>query len=1428
MWSIVSSLVCNNAGTVDLFELRCECDHVPHYNDNRSCSTCVVDPRQGTCIDDNLAKYGTGVKCKGKWHGPVCTDCNTVDENGCGSRCKQGYYGDKCHVQCDAATKCSGHGQCNSLGDCQCDSGWHSTAGELCNAKCGKDFLGCVHPEATCSSGSFACICPPGITGHWCQCKNNCVHGTPDTEQCDNTYHSSVTSYTCIPNTCAATYHGPDCDKECNCGACPECENTACQLDPSGATSDYGCQCLQAPNNTLAWVSYDRCKENRISPAQICEDDMCLGGGQCSADLTECVCRSRGFDGTLRPTCADPDGHDCAWLGTPNATQTTVGCGICKQDYNNKPIWGNEDLINPLVACVFYCDDTVTCNGHGKCVVRSSDTACDCDVGWDDFTGCSTCKSEYYPKTGDDMCTKKCTRKCEDALLCPQGAWCDVDRQQAASLTDDNVNCRHCNGNGECTGDGTCQCDATYYAPANDCSHECTQCDQDKGNCVYDTTTGSFVCMCYDGYFGEHCTVTCSKQDQSLHFCSGDVDVNTKRCTDGSAVQSKKCNGQPCRAYPNYIDDNGRDYNFLECTSKQDCTSYDLDKFPSADPTVFCEPRSKEEGMIYWDEGTDTYRRTVRVGRFCKKVLCDCSDSLYGGTGCQLLGCDDHTWLVDIENEGQFAHSSTCGRLPMQGSVSDCPRGDCVPTTGHLGMRADNPAPSSEDPLGTCKCRQSTSRACDVHRGSQAYRGACCAEHEQDVTYFGTNCMGECGCVHPHKGYCNANDVLGGTTCTCRSGFDSELYASTGPLFWGTQCTKQCPGIVKINHGTDVRVVNESTAIDDAAVVVNRAGCPPDAQKCGEDACPGCHVDLTACSNAGRCTSSGHCICPSLSSAVLDGYYEYCTSDTRPPERPDRKIECVFLGGISHDISGVNVAGGDACEHTCPVTRYMTTDTLRAHFVEYETYLRRAYKEDELGYYADHIFHVDTFMKMYKKTMCNGHGWCDTTSLNNDRCNCDSGWGLDDCSQQCNMPKDVENALKAYIDYDNPQELAQTMDDFGLSICGAHASCRPLTDSNRVNCQCNEGGNFSAATLDTVLPRVTAFCNKHFCDANYTAKYLAPALIGDCGDCQVGYFTLKPATGALALPALGRWNVLRTCDARCVTQSTEPYVSQCCEECYESDWDALLNPHEEAAPGAYGGCKPGKCPLFATGKNCSTCLYGFASYELDAYASKSCTERRNEHMGQCAFCGGGSGLHRKINVYPQEPADVDKTAYLPGCVECLGTPTSPCNGKGACKGLNWTSSLLGASGDMYRSSDYVALAAGEHIAYTGICICDTDVAGPDCSDAQTTDSQCSFSFECNAPYGQCINGNCVCTDTRYNPDKKCKGMHDWMKEAKVMANYACMQYTQGSSTSIQDAQTFGTQQSSLNAGFITEAIQWIKCEMDSECQPAADANPCGV
>ena len=342
-YQALSTITCKNNGKLDLWRLKCDCPFV--FSGSLDCSECLIHPDHGSCGYSGSARFGIAGICKGNWVGELCDECHnaylTVNASGfkvgCSGPCRNdlGFYEDvhgRCTVLCSRQHRCNGHGTCTPPhGHCQCDQGYSSVFsysvsqyGSECAQECPNrcEVNGVV--RGRCNLGS--CVCEEGYTGVGCQKKcpktaNGICngHGYCDFDakcQCDSDQYGLIlyTGSQCQFKCPVSKENGLPCgSKQARC-----VPGSSAALDFGGRFSDGDAICI-CPSSVSDAPA--------VAVPHVCNCN-CNGHGQCARN--GCVC-SPGWD-------------------------PSTNCATCKQNYYT---FGTN--------CATFCENSVTCNGNGKC-----------------------------------------------------------------------------------------------------------------------------------------------------------------------------------------------------------------------------------------------------------------------------------------------------------------------------------------------------------------------------------------------------------------------------------------------------------------------------------------------------------------------------------------------------------------------------------------------------------------------------------------------------------------------------------------------------------------------------------------------------------------------------------------------------------------------------------------------------------------------------------------------------------------------------------------------------------------------------------------------------------------------------------------------------------------------------------------------------
>ena len=403
---------------------------------------------------------------KGFWEGTYC------------SKCKLGYAGSECKVECEGGScnMCNGHGICNDGvtgdGSCTCFSS------EAQGFWAGKDCTSCssTHFGSSCTQ-----TCPGKLEGaNVCYGRGHCNEDVNGDGKCVCAGGYGTLSGCLL---CDAAHYGPNCSSVClgttvsgiPCSGHGNCSN--------GFDGNGTCVCQPGSGYGTADCS-KRC------PASS-RGELCFGHGYCQEgayNSATCICNI---------SWAAPD---CA---TCNRTQTGAAC----------------ELACPSVGAKI-------CNNRGDCTYGPSGAFCVCVPGYRGTLCDRACPGDP-PCSGHGSCEEVTVPSVGTKLVCKcfqsasQGYW-DGDRCDRCAVSHNQSEITGCvtacpvGGYGTvCNGQGTCIQGACYCTRTDLLDYCGASCDLSSPRPFWATSTGCGGVYCYIGsewrdfYYGTYCEITC-------------------------------------------------------------------------------------------------------------------------------------------------------------------------------------------------------------------------------------------------------------------------------------------------------------------------------------------------------------------------------------------------------------------------------------------------------------------------------------------------------------------------------------------------------------------------------------------------------------------------------------------------------------------------------------------------------------------------------------------------------------------------------------------------------------------------------------------------------------------------------------------------------------------------------------------------------
>jgi plastocyanin len=383
---------------------NCDCEKNYFNGPNGGCSqTCAIADNGKICSGHGVCEKIAGVPtcaCEYGWRGTDCSvPCPGMEVNGvpCSNHgqclvnytgtpttscnCNQKFRGDACEIECPGEiVACSGHGTCDNVGVCACNSpaGGVTWVGEACSCS---DFITCSG-NGNCM-GNAQCQCIGNWGGEHCrQCKEN-YYGSNCQFYCDSDGNPSASGIGCYGRgTCTVL----DFAKRQERVIC-ECFGEIKVFDDGKITthfsnyepSDNCLDCAAGYVPKITTVDQYGLPDGVKVPCELyCSTQTCNNLGDCNEDWgitgeTLCHC-SHGPDNKKHLD----DENFCLSCETgwfPEDIHSDHGCSnFCTPDIADAPYSGTFPAI-----CTTGVVDCVQCSGHGTCGPRGE---CLCEDGY--------------------------------------------------------------------------------------------------------------------------------------------------------------------------------------------------------------------------------------------------------------------------------------------------------------------------------------------------------------------------------------------------------------------------------------------------------------------------------------------------------------------------------------------------------------------------------------------------------------------------------------------------------------------------------------------------------------------------------------------------------------------------------------------------------------------------------------------------------------------------------------------------------------------------------------------------------------------------------------------------------------------------------------------------------------------------------------
>ncbi|KAJ8311384.1 hypothetical protein KUTeg_010739 [Tegillarca granosa] len=647
---------------------------------------CKID---GKCIGD----------CKNGFYGDLChlncsrncfnSECNK--QNGeCKSLCNIGYYGPYCNQIC--SSNCDQNGCEKISGKCtgDCRIGFH---GDTCSEKCSPNCA-----SLSCNKSSALCIgdCKNGYYGNFCNrsCSVYCADGKCERFSglcvgvCLTGYYGNMCQYSCSKNCkfgqcdkntgqcivgCLNGFFGTVCNQNCfNCDVCDQTSGACTGECLGGYYSNY---CNKSCNVNCKSSLCDKTSGNCKLGCNIgfygdrC-DRTCSSGcfqKSCYRENGSCIygCTSGRYGQTCDSICSDCSNCD-------RQTGLCIGCP--------DGMYGRN--------CELTCNRNCQKSGIGIPLCNQDTGYClnGCETGWYGILCDKECNNDIHCMATSGVC-ERLTGNCPTPCI---AGWYGDRCNKTCSV---NCNLGVCEKeSGKCNA----KCKAGFYGDNCDkhCSF-CAECDRISGICI----------TCSKGRYGSNCENTCSANCiQQSEICNQTNGVCSYGCVSGwyGSFCAERCN---IKCYENTCDrTTGRcNYGCLKglfglncdktCSNCQNNGNKPNCDFDTGKCLYGCQKRFYGNSCIDLCSENCMNRECSLKGDNC---TIGCVDGLYG-TGCSSK-CNEHCsrgtclrtsgycesgcltgWWGDICNT---KCPSACGKGKCQQSdgscIQECPGGQCA------------------------------------------------------------------------------------------------------------------------------------------------------------------------------------------------------------------------------------------------------------------------------------------------------------------------------------------------------------------------------------------------------------------------------------------------------------------------------------------------------------------------------------------------------------------------------------------------------------------------------------------------------------------------------------------------------------------------------------------------------------------------------